>query len=349
MYYTLAATLLCVVFLVAWFWHGLYIMIFLGLIYFGLVFMRRDDYTGYATYDWWRRLRVWRRISATNVMLGDETLFTQQASSANYALNTRQYLFIVLPNASNASLIWTFGLHGNGWPGVEHVRPCYIIPRCYFWIPGMREFMLASGAVSDRGKTSGNGLEDVVMDLLSRGRSVAYCPTGMMDALSVQRTDVIETRQPGLALFRMALETNTRIVPVLCDGENDRRYIFWSNRWIRRVQGWCIQRTGRPWPLIYFPDWSTNTHAYHGHESTYGHDDERDYNDMDLEAQQWTHIRHTIDVQMGPVIDPRAYSYGQHERDEKTTHDPTEAMQRDFLATIENMSREIKEVVFKVS
>lgn len=326
MYLTLTALGLLVVCLVGWFWHGFYVLLLLTFVYVGLIYLRADDVTGYATYDWLRRLWLWRRLSPVQVLMGNEDAFVQGDT-----LIRRPHVFVVLPNATNTSLVWAFGLHGNAWPGAEAMRPCYIVPRSYFWLPGMREVMLASGAVSDRGKVAGQGLEDVVTDLLSRGRSVAYCPTGMADALSVQRTDVIETRQPCLALFRMALEVGARIVPVLCDGENDRRYIFVTHRYVRRIQRWFLDRTGYPWPLIFFPDWSQP------HDDDYADDP---YDFQEAQPQDVGPGHHLIDVQFGDAIDPNDYR--------PCGESAAEEMQRAFFKAVQGMSRETKEVVFKV-
>lgn len=326
MYLTLKWALLFSLFLVAWFSHGFYVLLFVTLIYIGLVYLRADDITGYATYDWLRRLTLWQRFSPILIFMGNEEAFLR-AESKN---QRRPHVFVVLPNYTNTALVWTFGLHGSGWPGVNHMRPCYIVPRCYFWVPVVREIMLATGAVSDRGKRSGQGLEDVVTDLLSRGRSVAYCPTGMADVLSAQRTDVIETRQPGLSLFRMALEKNAVVVPVLCDGENDRHYVFVTNRWIRRIQQWFLDRINYPWPLIYFPDWSGPPSS----SSALAEDDEEYY---DLESQGLPpNSGRQIDIQFGDALEPDEFQ------------GDAEAMQRAFFQRIQEMTRETKEVVFKV-
>lgn len=328
MYLTLSALVLITLFIISWFWHGFYVLLFVTIVYIGLIYLRADDITGYATYDWMRRLSLWRRISPVQILMGDEQAFVNGRAQTLVG-QSRAHIFVVLPNATNTALLWAFGLHGNAWAGADTMRPCYIVPRSYFWLPVIRELMLASGAVSDRGKIAGQGLEDVVTDLLSRGRSVAYCPTGMADALSVHRTDVIETRQPCLALFRMALENSVRVVPVLCDGENDRRYIFVTNRWIRRVQAWFLERTGYPWPLIFFPDWS-NT----------GDDEYDEYDDVEAQQGSYGSGNRCIDIQFGDALDPRDY--------QKHAEGAAEEMQRAFFRSVQQMSRETKEVVFKV-
>lgn len=322
MYFAIVGTLCGILFLISWACHGFYILSFLILIYIGLIYLRRDDRTGYATYDWLRRLSLWRRMSPVNVMLSNEDEFS---SMSNCRGPKRKYVFVVLPNFTNTALVWTFGLHGRVWPGAESVRPAYILPHSMFWLPGMREILMASGAVSDRGKTAGNGLEDVVIDLIALGRSVAYSPSGMTGALSVHRTDVIETRQPSLSLFRMAIENELSIVPVLCDGENDRRYVFFTNPWIRRIQSWFLDRIAYPFPLIFFPNWTPDDN-----DPFRGDDD-----DDDIEAQSF-HYHRMIDVQFGDVI-------------ESSDHDnDAERMQRAFFEAIGGMSAETKEVIFKI-
>ena len=265
MYLVLCATLLACVILAGWALHGLYVLSFLSLVYFGLVYMRRDDYTGYAAHNWIRGLRVWDYVSPIE-------LYMTNAHEFEYHTK-RPHVFVVLPNATNAALVWTFGLHASAWPGVVAIRPCYIISHVFFWLPIVRDVCMATGAVSDRGTSASHGLEDVVIDLISRGRSVAYCPTGMSDILHVHRTGEIRAHAPSDTLFQMASEHGYTIVPVLCDGEHDYAYRFVTSSWIRRVQQWMLEHIGYPWPLLFFSRCGPDT-------------------------------RRPINVQFGPVIRP---------------------------------------------
>ena len=42
------------------------------------------------------------------------------------------------------------------------------------------------------------------------------------------------------------------MIPVLVAGET-RRYSFYRGHWVNRMQKWCYQRYGWPFPLLFFP------------------------------------------------------------------------------------------------
>jgi hypothetical protein len=155
-------------------------------------------------------------------------------------------LYIVLPNATNTSLVWGFGFHGGF---LRNQRSCYLMPELLFWIPVLREVLLWSGAVS-----AGRSPEEAIRRMTSLGRSVAYAPSGMQDALFVHEERNIHAQRPGLSLFSLACDRGYRVVPCLCLGENDRRFIFFTSERIRRTQRWFLDKIGYPFPLLCCPD-----------------------------------------------------------------------------------------------
>lgn len=155
-------------------------------------------------------------------------------------------IYVVLPNATNTSLVWGFGFHGGF---LQHVRSCYLLPEILFWIPVVREILLGSGAVS-----AGRNPEEAILRMTSLGRSVAYAPSGMQDALFVQEERNIHAQRPGHSLFSMACQRGFRVVPCLCLGENDSRFIFFTSERTRRIQRWFLDKLGYPFPLLCCPD-----------------------------------------------------------------------------------------------
>jgi hypothetical protein len=152
-------------------------------------------------------------------------------------LDDDRRIYVVLPNATNTALLWGFGLHGGQ---IKNCNPCYLMPEIFFWIPLVRELLLLTGAVS-AGRP-----EQVIERMTSMGKSVAYAPSGMRDALLVQEERNIHAERPGLPLFTLACYRGLSVVPCLCLGENDRRYIFFTSERLRRVQRWFLISWGIP-------------------------------------------------------------------------------------------------------
>jgi hypothetical protein len=209
--------------------------------------VRSTHYNGYDAIPLLRSLRVWTWLPFVTVRQVNEKAFVDRDPDS-------RYIFVVIPNATNTSLIWGFGLHGNGWPGASELNLCYVMPSLFFHIPGLRELLLWSGAVTSGAWNNNSNVESRVLDMTRLGRNVAYAPNGMEDALFVQDESHIHARRPSLTLFQMACDRNYQIVPCLCSGENDRRYILISTPWIRGIQRWMLKKLGYPFPLIYFPD-----------------------------------------------------------------------------------------------
>jgi len=188
-----------------------------------------------------RRLRVWSWVMP---MVKHHTV--EDAGTGGAGVFDEKRVYVVMPNATNTTLVWGFGLHGGA---VHGNPPCYLMPELLFWIPLVREFLLLSGAVS-AGRTS----EQAIERMTAMGKSVAYAPSGMRDALLVQEERNIHAQRPGLSLFNLACARGFSVVPCLCLGENDRRYIFFTSERLRRVQRWFLDRTGYPFPLLCCPD-----------------------------------------------------------------------------------------------
>jgi hypothetical protein len=201
-------------------------------------YWRSSHTTGYETMETLRRLRVWPWLMP---MVRHHVV-----DAGGVVVDDSKSLYVVLPNATNTVLLWGFGLHG----GQIKTNPCYLMPEVLFWIPLVRELLLLTGAVS-----AGRGSPEQVIERMTfMGKSVAYAPSGMRDALLVQEERNIHAQRPGLSLFTLACHRGLAVVPCLCLGENDRRYIFFTSERLRRIQRWFLERLGYPFPLLCCPD-----------------------------------------------------------------------------------------------
>jgi len=162
--------------------------------------------------------------------------------------NNRQLLFVIVPNATNMALISGFGLHGGAFS--DDIDLHYFLPSLLFKIPIVREFLIWSGAVCAKGDKDINGQ---ILRLLKRGKSVAYCPTGMRNYFDSSSSS--SSLESGLDfaietdLFQFAQEKNIYIVPVLVQHEQERYMI--SNNW--RIQRLLFNYLHIPIPLLFIP------------------------------------------------------------------------------------------------
>lgn len=144
-------------------------------------------------------------------------------------------LFVVMGNVTNLGMLHAFGMHGGIF---EHVDLVYMLPGIVFKVPLLRDFLLWTGAVVHD--------EGVMLKLLKRGKSVAYCPLGMQELLSHAEPAI---DAPNASVFEFAMKHKVQVIPVLISGES-KRYAIYRNR---SVQAWCYERYGWPFPVLLFP------------------------------------------------------------------------------------------------
>jgi hypothetical protein len=227
--------------------HLTYFWTLTSLALYGIIsWYRQSPLTGYDTFEGLRSLPMWQwliPLVRVRYAVADEKDFVK-------AGRDEKFIFVVLPNPTNTVLIWGFGFHGNA-SALGNLKLCYLLPAVLFWVPGLREVLLWSGAVSYQ------NVEDQterVIEMTRLGRNVAYCPNGMQDALYVEEEKNTYGKRPDMALFKVACERNYQLVPCICSGENDERFIFVSNERIRSIQSWFLRKINYPFPLIFFPD-----------------------------------------------------------------------------------------------
>lgn len=143
-------------------------------------------------------------------------------------------LFVVIGNKTNFVLLSGFGLHGNVWKDYDlH----YMIPQYLLYIPFLRDILLWTGAVVQS--------RELIPQLVGRGKSVAYSPSGMDDLFS-DSDEVV--RLPDAGFFEFAIEHRLKIVPILIRNESARYKICRT-----RCQSYFYNSTRLrwPWPLFF--------------------------------------------------------------------------------------------------
>jgi hypothetical protein len=240
MWFLLAAVALWLMLLVAVLYHGA-VPVLLFVVAYGLYVWYIDDgpVTGYRTIDALRGLSWWGWRHLCHLKL------TMPAGQTFVGPQAAQYIFVVLPNRTNAALFWTFGVYGSvpRWRAVAaNMRLSYVMPAAMFWVPVLRELLLFTGAVADG--------PDVIRTQLSLGRNVAYAPNGMRDVLLRQPGQVYA---PPLELFCDASSAaSLYLVPVVVHETPGPLLASVPALW--PLQQWFVNSWLRyPWPCIWLP------------------------------------------------------------------------------------------------
>lgn len=219
------------------FWSVLFI--FVALVYV-LYVIDGAWLSGVRTWKHFRELSIWKRITPVKYHLPDgyNDVFGTENSER------RRFIFIVIPNFTNAPLIWGFGLHS----GVMHssLKVKYMLPKFMFYFPIIRDVLMWSGAVGfEAGKEF-----DTINELVNNGNSVAYSCNGMEDILNIEQE--FSVNLPKEELFQFAIQKNLSIVPVVVSGESDQ-YLFLKWGYLRRIQTYFYRICNYPWPIISLP------------------------------------------------------------------------------------------------
>lgn len=218
-----------------------YLYLILFLLYLVFWYYSGSEETGNDSKPMFRSWCLWRRFTAVQYVW---------ANKEELAIKNRTYLFIVLPNATNMALISGFGFYG---PGVfpRDFEVAYILPALLFKIPIVREVLLWSGACCAPGNKD---VEGTILKLLRKGKSVAYCPTGMKDYFSTNNTNNNNNIQLDSAIFQFAFSNKIYIVPVLVEKESERYSTSRSDQaYVQKVQKMTFNRWGIPIPLLIMP------------------------------------------------------------------------------------------------
>lgn len=207
------------------------------LLYFLLKYYDGDEQTGARA---WPLLRNKCTLFGKSVQYYFGNIQSFEADQPH-----ERMLFVVVGNLSNMGLIHAFGLHGGIF---QHVDLVYMLPRVLFRVPVLRDFLLWTGAVSHD--------ESNLLRLLRKGKSVAYCPSSMQDLLThtnPRADDQLVIHAPTKDVFEFAMKHKVQVIPVLIAGETKRYAFYRGGHWMNRVQQWCYERWGWPFPLLFFP------------------------------------------------------------------------------------------------
>jgi hypothetical protein len=232
---TLAAALL---------YHELHVV--LGAIVLYVLYVRYIDdgpTTGYRTNA---ALRRWQRLWSMPWL--NPLRLVAPAGLKFAPPEAAQYIFVVLPNRTNSALFWTFGVYGgHGWRVVaDSLRIAYLLPAVLFYIPLLRELLLATGAVADG--------EGALQRQISLGRNVAYAPHGMADVLCTPARGGggANVLAPPAELFDLVTRTTSlSLVPVVVHEDEPGPLMHHPRlRWLQTV---TFAAFGYPWPCIWLP------------------------------------------------------------------------------------------------
>ena len=174
----------------------------------------------------------------------------------------RRVLFYAIPSYTGFAQYLSFGWHGNTM--FDRFDVLYTIPKVLFWIPVLREFLLASGAVE-------NSMPVLERLLKKEGRAVCHCHGGMQVAGTQKMRDVSTLKEIDDAFIHFLIEEDVVVVPVVFTGElkrypplfgqiNDLEFEPWTTtlfkHYLFKLQHLSLEKFGYPFPLIH--GWNRN-------------------------------------------------------------------------------------------
>jgi len=230
---TIQAILLLLYILYARFYFLLTVIFF--FLYFILKYYDGDEETG---------ARSWKFLRKFTLFGKSVQYYFGNLQSFDAGQPHERMLFVVLGNLSNMGMVHAFGMHGGVF---RHIDLVYMLPEILFKVPILRDFLLWTGAVCND--------EGIMLKLLKRGKSVAYCPSGMENLLTYtnpRSDDQLVIDSPDIAVFEFAMKHKVQLIPVLISGETGR-YVFLRGHMVNNIQEWCYARWGWPFPLLFFP------------------------------------------------------------------------------------------------
>ena len=239
-------------------YSSFYVMVPFTLIYV-LYLIDKAWITGSRAWKHFRELQLWRRLTPVKYYFANTGDSVNDDVQVFGLENTKRkkFLFIVMPNATNAPLIWGFGLHGARFAPSIKLR--FLVPAVLFYVPIIRDFLMWIGGVAYYpGKQW-----TTINDLLNSGHSVAYSCNGMQDAFSAHDREgkEIHVKTPDDQLFEFARKEGIALVPVIVGGENER-YVFTPKppAFMVTLQEFFYSNWGVVWPLLCMPTRQSKLH-----------------------------------------------------------------------------------------
>lgn len=167
------------------------------------------EQTGKRSWLPFRSLSLWDHFTATKFRFANKAQLRH--------MQNRRMVFIALGNKTNMGLLSGFGLRGRDPHNpLADLETFYVVPWILLAIPGLREFLLWSGAVGSRQDPMGT-----ILGLVKRGHSVVYCPRGM-EAPGESHDQFAAEERLDPSLFEYAKQHQLYLVPVLIEGETER-------------------------------------------------------------------------------------------------------------------------------
>jgi len=209
----------------------------------------------------WHHLRVssfWKRISPVKYYFSLADCATDDGVFGTDASPRKKYLFVVVPNATNAPLLWGFGLHAGRF--AEKIRLRFLLPAVLFYIPFVRDVLMWCGGVAYH--PGAQQQWHTINDLLNTGHSVAYACNGMLDAFSAHDREgkEIHVKTPPDQLFEFAKLEGVSLVPVVASGECERYVFSPTPPFLVTIQQFCERNWGYPFPMFYIPTRQSQIH-----------------------------------------------------------------------------------------
>ena len=226
---------------------SLYITGFLFLIYL-LSYVDGKEYSGERHWPLFRGLQIWKWVSPIEYVIPNKTEIGNIVGKR---------IFIILPCATPAPLIWSLGLHGNQiiFGRTTH----YIVPPIYMWIPLVRDVLLWTGAVtySPFDRDGPRSLHNIILDLLNGNRWVCYSPSNFNTMLSDDESQ-IETAFPSPEMLDFCISEKIQIIPIVVQREHERyRIVQWQ--WLRKIQAFFYAKIDYCLPLVFWLRFFSNT------------------------------------------------------------------------------------------
>jgi hypothetical protein len=212
------------------FWLHPYLSVAFWLVYV-VTYFNAPEKTGRWSLDWLRGWGGWQKVSMC-VMQNQKLLEEHHPQ--------RKLLFVAAPNTTLIPMFWSFGLHGQ--PVMRELDVVFAVPRVLLLIPLLRDILLMAGAVEDDFQT--------VQRLLSKGRAVCLCPSGLAGYLDDQTPDHTVVSNLSQELAQQCLQSDIHVVPVVFAGETDR-YRAYQSVQLRAFQQLCYEQFKYPFPLCF--------------------------------------------------------------------------------------------------
>jgi hypothetical protein len=217
-------------------WQTKILAILLFCIGYAWWYLDGKEYTGEGRSDGLRALSFWKRVSPVSIITRNDGL-----------TNQTHHLYVFNSCTTIMPMFWAIGLHGTEESMfVPRHAINYLIPPIYMWIPVLRDFLKWTGAVTWSKFKDHHKQDNVIIELLKNGRSVAYSPSNFVLDYDVEHAET--NYMPSDEVLTYCLQQQIKIVLVNVRHETKRYALF---RW-PKLQNWVYEKTGHYFPVLYW-------------------------------------------------------------------------------------------------